>query len=415
MNAPPSCHRTRACVSLLRKFPVVIVAAALLGDSAVAQNARPTKQEVVGKLYQCKPGPWGDLQYYHAYVEMPDGIVELIARPEAQPKWIFPGGTEAKLRALFDTAGLPDPLQEYLLDPEHRQLGDNVLTVFPPAPDLISMTREQRTVIYRELARSELNVYHANPMFIANGDPDAWFARSKMRPELLEAVKKMTYLRGEVLCFSDLSVLLGMVKSASEAHDVLKAMSRTSTLMLRLKVRARSDLSQMVHYWSANNRNKDAERILHLSAQTEGIEQLDCIHLLPSLPRRCLHEYFSGQLSIFGKLPNCHWTSLNVFNFTPLDYHLDPRLVALHLNVDYTRVAPPYSFGDVLTFMTPSGDLLHSCVYIADDIVYTRNGQNMGTPWVLNKLEYVRRLYSNQEHSSVQGFRLKPPQGQVGN
>jgi hypothetical protein len=279
--------------------------------------------------------------------------------------------------------------------------------VFPPLPDLIAMTPEQRSEIYRELAKSELNEFHSNPIYITSGDPNQWLAQSRLRTELREVLKKMTYMRGQVLCFSDVSAVLGMVKSNAEAHDLFKTMTRTRSLVLRLSVKAGEDYSGIVRYWSGTNRNKDIEPTIISAAETEGIDRLDCIHLLPSLARRHLYSYPPSELAIVGRMPDCHWTSLNFFNFTPHDYYLDTRLASLHVLEDYEKVEPPYAFGDVLMFMTPEGNALHSCTHVADDIVYTKNGENMASPWLLMKVGDVQRIYSHEGQTSIQGYRLK--------
>ena len=363
--------------------------------------------EAFGKLYQCNPGPWGDLQYYYIYLEAPDRLVDHFSMPHSVTKWVFEGGTEDKLRTLFAKAGLPVALQEYLLDAKHVLREGNLLTVFPPLPDLIAMTAAQRAVIYLELAKSELNEFHSNPVYITSSDPDQWLAQSKLRPELRTVIKKLCYMRGEVLCFSDLSAVLGMVQSDAEAHDLFKSMTRTRSLMLRLNVASVGDVEAVVRYWSGINRNKDIESIILSAVETKQIDRLDCIHLLPSLPRRYLYSYPPPELGITGRMPDCHWTSLNFFNFTPRNYFLDTRLASLHVLEDYDKVAPPYGFGDVLMFMTPEGNALHSCVYIADEIVYTKNGENMAAPWLLMKIGDVKRIYSHLGQTSIQGYRVK--------
>jgi hypothetical protein len=269
------------------------------------------------------------------------------------------------------------------------------------------MTAEQRAVIYLELAKSEENEFHANPVYITSSDPDQWLAQSKLRPELRSVIKKLCYMRGEVLCFSDLSAVLGMVQSDAEAHDLFKTMTRTRSLMLRLSVATGTNYKEVVRYWSGINRNKDIESIILSAVETKEIDRLDCIHLLPSLPRRYLYSYPPPELAITGRMPDCHWTSLNFFNFTPRDYFLDTRLASLHVLEDYDKVAPPYGFGDVLMFMTAEGNAIHSCVYIADDIVYTKNGENMAAPWLLMKMSDVKRIYSHLGQTSIQGYRVK--------
>ncbi len=402
------CDYHLACIALIRIAAAVIATASLLHTQAVAQSVQSGRPEDFGKIFHCKPGPWGDLDYYYIHLEMPDHLVERHGVPDPLPRWIFPGGTEATLRLLFQSAGISQSLQAYLLDPAHQILKHSVLTVFPPLPELIEMTREQRAIIYRELAKSEANAYHANPVCIMNDDPDAWFAESRLRPELREVVKKMAYMRGDVLCFSDVAAVIGMVKSDKEAHDFLKAMSRTSSLVLRLNVKTSADLDQVARYWSGNQPNTDIEPMILSAAKTDDINHLDCIHLLPALARRHLYTYPSEELPIYARLPDCYWTSLNFFNSAPLNYHLDQPLLVQHVTEDYEVVRPPYRFGDVLTFNSPTGWVPHSFVFIADDIVYTKNGGSFVAPWQLMKLGDLRRLYSYEQQLSIEGHRLKP-------
>ena len=147
---------------------------------------------------------------------------------------------------------------------------------------------------------------------------------------------------------------------------------------------------------------------------TNGNDLLDATQLLPSLPRRYLYTFYSGDVPIVGTLPNCPWTSRHFFNTTPLDYHRDPRLATLHVSEDYNPVAEPYMFGDVLMFISRPSTPMHSCVYIADDIVYTKNGQSAACPWILMKLSDVKRIYSRTQPITIQGCRLKTTWASIG-
>jgi hypothetical protein len=383
------------------------LAAKLAGIPAAAEELKAPPTEEFGKVYHCKPGPWGDLEYYYIYLEAPDRVVDHLARPEPTPKWCFPGGTDDSLRALFASAGLSIPLQNYLLERGHRIQQDDVMTVFPPVPDLMAMTPAQRTVIYSELAKSPLNIMHFYPACITHGDVETWFAQSQLRPEIQDAVKKLTYMRGDMLCFSDVSAILSMVESEKEAHDFMKTMSRTTSLVLHLNVKSRADFSQALRYWSSNQRNDEIASIVLPASEENAVEHLDCAHLLPPLARRYLYTYPSEELAISALMPDCSWTALNFFSTAPLNYHADDRLFLSHLADDYDEVSAPYNFGDVLMLAGPDGLAMHSCVYIADDIVYTKNGQNTSAPWILSKLGDVQRLYSYGRQVSIQGYRLK--------
>jgi hypothetical protein len=164
------------------------------------------------------------------------------------------------------------------------------------------------------------------------------------------------------------------VQSDAEAKDFFKTMTRTRSLILRLELQKESNIQEIASYWTGQNRNKDIEPILTSGLETEGIERMDIIHLMPSLPRRFIFGYPPAELAMMGRMPDCHWSSLNFFNYKPREYFLDTRLATTHVLENYVKVEPPYRFGDVLMFLTTNGDAIHSCNYIADDIVYTKNG-----------------------------------------
>ena len=87
-----------------------------------------------------------------------------------------------------------------------------------------------------------------------------------------------------------------------------------------------------------------------------------------------------------GTLPDCHWTTLNFFNYAPQHYYLDTRNATNALLENFEKVDPPYRFGDVLMFMDTDGFARHSCNYLAADIVFTKNGRNPAIPWTLMEL-----------------------------
>ena len=74
----------------------------------------------------------------------------------------------------------------------------------------------------------------------------------------------------------------------------------------------------------------------------------------------------------------------------------------------FTPVEPPYQYGDILFFLdNTTGDAYHSCVHLADNIVYTKNGRNLLSPWLLMRLDDVKKVYLYKGNGRVQGFRRK--------
>jgi hypothetical protein len=138
-----------------------------------------------------------------------------------------------------------------------------------------------------------------------------------------------------------------------------------------------------------------------------SVAQVGLINVLPSLGRRRLYTYPTLDQAPNGRFPDCHWTSLNFFNNAPHSYYLDTRLAAGVLEQQYEKVGAPYLFGDVLAYAT-NASIIHSCVFIAEDIVFTKNGENVLAPWVLQRLEDVAAIYQPDDSVRVQGYRLKP-------
>ena len=351
------------------------------------------------------PGPWGELEISPMYIEAPDYLLDTVQRPNSKPVWNFPGGTESSLRALFTKAGLTKAVQDRILDPQRMLKQGTLLTVFPPIDDLQAIPRETRSIIYAELAKSELNEFHANPIYIVGGNVDEWLRETGLRPKLQDLIRRMTWHTGSALAFSDLRTLLSQAESDEEVRHIFKTTTRRRTLLVRLKIGLGTDMKSLISYWSAGGRSLDIVPMLEALAGRGCETEIDITHLLPAIPRRRLYTYPTLDLATRGRMPDCHWTSLNFFELTPKEYFLDLRLAANHLMQGYEKVSTPYRLGDVLVFMNPEGNAIHSCVYIADNIVFTKNGEKTLSPWLLKRQSDIEEIYKRGSDWPVQAFR----------
>ena len=87
----------------------------------------------------------------------------------------------------------------------------------------------------------------------------------------------------------------------------------------------------------------------------------------------------------------CFWASLNFFNDSPVDR--PSTQLADILAKDYQAVHTPTQLGD-LVFLREGNTIVHGCVYLAGDLVFTKNGMGRGEPFVIEKLENIRSYYS---------------------
>ena len=352
-------------------------------------------------------GAVGDIEFHYLYLEASSELVDVFQMPTVVPRWSFPGMTREEIRGVFVKAGIPDGgIERWMKGCLLEQEG--AIHILPPIPDLEALNAVQRAAIYATLAQSEMNPFHKDPIFITGGDARDFLRNTDIEADHAAWFERMCYRRGHVLCFSDVSALLSRARNDSEVKRLFKLCSRTRTLVARLRLLPGTDYDSLTAYWSKGGRRKDVLTMLKSVAEAPGAEHLDLIHMLPPLPRKLLYSYPPLELAVHGRMPDCHWTSLNFFNYEPREYYIDTRLAASHVIENFAPVDAPYRFGDVLFFLEgPALHAFHSCVFVADDIVFTKNGDNAANPWVLSHLEDLRQVYLSGSGGHVQGYRRK--------
>ena len=50
----------------------------------------------------------------------------------------------------------------------------------------------------------------------------------------------------------------------------------------------------------------------------------------------------------------------------------------------------------------PDGDCIHSAVYLAGGLAFTKNGEGLGQPWIIMDVEELRELYGFFRHAAVE-------------
>ena len=358
-------------------------------------------------LKTCAPGPWGDVEYHYLYLEAATDLVSVFKAPSTISRWSFPGLNRENVRECCVRAGIGEAMiQRWLAAGVLEQHG--VYHILPPLADIEALTAVQRSALYAILGQWEANAFHKDPVFITSGDVRDFLRNTGIAREHAAWFEKMCYQRGKVVCFSDIPALLARAGSDSEARRLFKLCSRTRTMIARLRITAKTDFEALNDYWSKGGRRKDVLTMLKSIAEAEGADYVDLVHLLPALPRKLLNSYPPLELAVHGRMPDCHWSSLNFFNYEPREYYLDTRLAASHVLENFEQTEAPYRYGDVLFFMDSRGQqAFHSCVFIADDIVFTKNGDNAANPWILSHLSDIQQVYLSASGGCIQAYRRK--------
>jgi hypothetical protein len=356
--------------------------------------------------WKSRPGPWGDLEVRTVYLEAPDALLAAVAKPNAVTRWVFEQMSESGVRDLLQKHGVPAPMIVRLFDPASRSVSDNVVKLYPTVEELVSLPMAARSSLYRELAKSPANEYQRDPVYILGGNLDEWLSDSGLSIQQTALFRRLLWKRGEALAFSDIQALLTLAAGPEETRDTFRALTRVRSLIVELKLPLRVERSSFLDYWSAGMADPSQLTFLRSMLRRRADQKIDITHLFPNLARQRVFTFPELEWGLKGKFPDCHWTSLNFTAAVPDNDYLDTAKAASRLVGSYQTVESPYRFGDVLCFLD-EGEGLHTCVYVADDIVFTKNGDSVLAPWVLMQLQDVESIYRRSPSTRIQGYRLK--------
>ena len=347
-----------------------------------------------GKLHHCKPGPWGNLEYIRIAIEPPETFVAVSFNPEKPIRWFLRGYTAERLTALWKDAGLTDTQQRELMATATWDAPSGGVTLTPPRELMLNLQPQARARIYQALGEFAENPLQVHPFRFRTDVIDEWLTNSPISSRTEELIRKMLYRQGASTLFADQDLLLALLETPKERALAIKTLSRMSTVLMRLRVMPDSDIDDLAKYWGRGRRAKDIRALLTSLPKTPEGYTIDVGHLLPMFARKLLYTYPNPDTDPTTSRQDCHWTSMNFFNENADNLFLSLDHIRQVVEKDYYPVLGEPTMGDIIFFLTPKGEAIHSCIYIADNIVFTKNGPEPYVPWMLADLADVRALYS---------------------
>jgi hypothetical protein len=166
-------------------------------------------------------------------------------------------------------------------------------------------------------------------------------------------------------------------------------------VLVRLSVADPGEVEALADYWGRGGRRIDLRPLLESVAGAGPDASIDIVHLLPTFARHHLYRYPKVSTADYDKplLANCLWTALNFFRNVPEDRFLDVNVALETLKREYYVVEHGYQLGDIIGFVDDEGDLFHVAVYLADDLVFTKNGTSPMAPWTIVSTDYLKGYY----------------------
>ncbi len=389
-------------------IPLFACLSVLLWQSEVAAQTFRGFSDFKNQIVQCNPGPWGDLEYHFTYLEAPKAVMDLTQVPSGRAIWYFPDWDKADVQTFLAKCGMSEELQQKVIKSVPPLGAGSVLRFFPTPEVLTSITPETRSKIYRELRKWPENGFYHNPVIIESGNVQEWFSKSNLSDKNIERIEALTYLIGDTLAFSDVHLLIAQVAEDKEERALMKALTRTRSLVLRIKVNPESDIPALREYWRGNFQNGEMPPLLKSLARGPGGHNLDIIHLLPPTPKKYLNRFPSLSLGVDGVFPDSLWTATNFFNYTPRSEYGEPAKALAFLHSAYEKIETLERCGDVILVLHPeTGEPLHAATFVADDIAYTKNGRSIKAPFILKKISDILARFQGDTPPKIEYWRKK--------
>jgi hypothetical protein len=401
----PSRLRAHSAKWVLNRLTAIAFGCLLVG-SAVGyyaghrlgfQQAADRRRELPNGSILCKPGPWGDLSYIPFTIAAPDDLLPVRIIENGGTHWLFKGYTDDSFVTLLQSTSLTPDEQHAWLDPAVYHLQPDGVELAPTPDMVISLPDDARARFYQVLAQFPEN--QESIQYIPKDTLDDRFSGSGVSAGTLDLFKHLSCENGNYLVFSGLPALLSKLPTYEEKLGFLKALTRQRTMLLRLHVTPKSDIAALTAYWGKGAWNTDVTTILQSLTSIQNGTWMNILMVLPPLPTAEIYDYPSVADNPLDGPPvnrDCHWTSLNFFFDVPNPNFGKPEYVREELKNNYYPATGDPRYGDVVLFTKPDGSIIHSAVYIADDICFTKNGGTVIYPWMLAPLSDLLEQYNFQ-------------------
>ena len=341
-------------------------------------------------------GPWGELLMRDISLERPaEYLTEEVAKPQPQV-WQFNGLKPAAVKALLVKNGLSDAQASAALVPAACRETAAGTQLTPSADFLFSLTPANRQKLYPALAGFGLNLYLDYPYIFPAETIESIYEDARLHPDDVALLKRLVYPNGTAQQLADYQFLLNQIPTAERRVMLTRALSRQSAVLARLVVKPDTDIDKIAAYWSnvPNVHFTDLRPLLESLKQLPEGGNISLLYLLPKFARDRLYT-FPQPPQPGEPTMDCHWTTFNFSSETPDNRFNDPAFAVAYLQKNYYQIAAPSIYGDVLLLMNDKNEIKHSATYLADDLVFTKNGNNYRQPWMLMRISDLLATYPN--------------------
>jgi hypothetical protein len=394
-------RRMLIMLAIVLLSPCMIVAVALcyphVYRSTNTNKALPTSydEKKSAQINEGKLGPWGQLLYANVMIDIPDEFVMIPPNDQPSIRWFFQDYTRDSVIELLRTAGISQAQIDKDFPDSAWELLANSVTLTPGDEFILKLSAEARSKIYGVLIAYSENFDQMDPVWFRPETLDKQLSESELSQSSIKLLKSLLYRNSSsLLIFADRDVALRQLPNDNEKRLFIKAISRKATLFARLKIDADTDVDSLANYWGVGGRRKDILPLMNSLQHVEGGLNMSIIYLMPNFIRGHLYNYPFPSSDPQATKQDCFWSAFNAFNSQTDDRFSDMQFARQTLIKDYYSISQPSQLGDLVFLADSNNEAMHVAVYVADDIVFTKNGFHCTQPWILMHLKDMVETYA---------------------
>jgi len=346
------------------------------------------------KTRTIRVGAWGELLQRDISLERPvEYLTDEVADPQPEV-WIFKGLKPDAAKALLLKNGLSAAQAALAFAPgavEETSFGTQLT---PSADFLFSLNAEIRSKLYPVLAGLGVNIYLDYPYIFPSDTIESIYTDARLHPDDVALLKRLVYPNGDAQQLADYGFLLNQIPTVDRRVTLTQSLSRQSAVLARLVVHPDTDIDKVAAYWGhmPNVHFTDIRPLLESLKQLPTGGTMSLLYLLPKFARDRLYT-FPQPPQAGDPTMDCHWTTFNFGNDVPDNRFNDPNYAIQYIQKNFYQIAAPSLCGDILLLMNNKNEIKHSAVFLADDIVFTKNGNNYRQPWMLMRISDLLATY----------------------
>ena len=341
-----------------------------------------------------RKGPWGELLTQNIKLERPAEYIALDEKAPEPETWTFNGMTLDQVKTLLTANGLAKEDVAAQLAPNRISLLNNSIVFTPDENFLLSLKPGMRQKLYGALYGLGVGMYFDYPFIFPKDSVETVYTDSRLDPEDVALLKQLVYPAANSFRLSDYNLLLRRIPTPERRTMMAKVLSLQPAVLARLCVRPDSDIDKIAAYWGGmdNVRFTDMRPMLEALKGLPHGGTVSLMYFLPPFARTRLYTYPLPSQPGDPKM-DCHWSTFNFSSVQPDNRFNDPTFAVDCIQKNFYRIDAPSIYCDILLYVNDKNEIKHSAVFLADDLAFTKYGDNYRQPWMIVRMADMQTMY----------------------